>query len=275
MLDPVPEDGACPDCEGRGWVILADTGAGTARPCDCRTRRLAGRLLAGAGIPERYAACTLENFRTDVSARATGALARARSRAKRYLDELLRPDGRFHELGLLLTGPPGTGKTHLAVAVLAGAVRRFGARGRFVDFTSLIHQIQATFDPGSADSKSRILDPIVGADLLVLDELGAQKPTAWVQNVLYLIINTRYTERRPTIFTTNYRVPTERPARPVAAAPPIDRAARAEREDFTLLEHRTSPQLVSRLYEMTEAIRLDDADDYRRAVKTRERHLVG
>lgn len=262
---PEPQERICPDCEGRGWVIVADEGAGTARPCDCRKRRLGERLLAAAGIPERYDACTLESFRTDVSAKATGALVRAWTESRRYVTEFQTAAGRLPEIGLLFTGPPGAGKTHLAVAVLAELIRRYGIRGRFVDFTSLIHQIQSTFDPGSAESKSRILDPVVGADVLVLDELGAQKPTAWVQDVLYLIINTRYTERRPTIYTTNYRLRLPQPAA----------AAGDTAEDFTLLERRISPQLVSRLYEMAVAVRLDAVEDYRRVVKTRERLLVG
>ena len=270
MAQPEPAtEGACPECEGRGWVIVADAGAGTARPCDCRKRRLGTRLFAGAGIPERYDGCTLESFRTGgfegASELAVSRLIEARGRSRRFVDDFLGEGGKPRPTGLLFIGPPGSGKTHLAVAALSELIRRYGVRGRFVDFTSLINQIQATFDPGSAESKAQVLDPVIGAELLVLDELGAQKPTPWVQDVLYLIINTRYTERRPTIFTTNYRL-----RLPQAASTAPDPG-----DDFTLLDRRISPQLVSRLYEMTVAVRLDGVEDFRRTVKTRERHLVG
>lgn len=281
MSEPEPLEGACPECEGRGWVIVEDSGSGTARPCDCKKRRRGERLLAAAGIPERYAACTLEGFRTSgfegASGLAGSRLLHARSEATRYVDAFFGQDGRMRETGLLFAGPPGTGKTHLAVAILSDLIQRYGVAGRFVDFTSLTHQIQTTFDPDSPESKRQVLDPVIGAEVLVLDELGAQKPTAWVQDTLYLIINSRYTERRPTIFTTNYRLPQERPAaRRAPERPTLDRGAEPETPDrFSLLEHRIRPQLVSRLYEMARAVRLDEVEDYRRVVKTRERHLVG
>jgi DNA replication protein DnaC len=127
---------------------------------------------------------------------------------------------------------------------------------------------------------------VIHAELLVLDELGAQKPTPWVQNVLYLIINARYTERRPTLFTSNYRLPirgadghvpieSHGRAEPGGRPENLDRGADAPADTYGRLEHRISPQLVSRLYEMAEAVRLEAVGDYRRLVKSRERHLVG
>ena len=130
-------------------------------------------------------------------------------------------------------------------------------RGRFVDFNSLIHQIQSTFDPTSPESKHDVLDPVIGAEVLVLDELGAQKPTAWVQDVLYLVMNSRYTRQLPTLFTTNYRLEPQSPNRAGTVA-----------GEAELLSSRIPAMLVSRLYEMAQPVLLDCAD-YRREVKSK------
>ena len=124
-------------------------------------------------------------------------------------------------------------------------------RGRFADFSSLVHRIQSTFDPSSPESKHDVLDPVIEAPLLVLDELGAQKPTPFVNDVLYLILNTRYTRRLPTLFTTNFR---------------LDRVAAAGASEFDLLASRVPPMLVSRLYEMAVPVVLEAAD-FRREVR--------
>jgi len=254
---------ACPRCEGRGWVVEGDGGAGTARPCSCRLADLGPRLLAAAGIPPRYAACTLANFSVDVPDAAERAqLGDARAVCERYVDRFVGEDGRFRESGLLFVGVPGVGKTHLATSVLAELIRRYRVHGLFVDFTALIHQIQSTFEPRSDESKREVLRPVTEADVLVLDDLGAQKPSAWVQEILYLIMNTRYARSLPTLFTTNYRLAS-------VGRRDLDRGAGPEPE---LLTARISAALVSRLYEMARPVVIE-ASDFRREVKMHRHRL--
>ena len=193
--------GSCPECGGRGWVLRPDGGAGSACRCQCSARQVLPRLLAEAGIPSRYQSCRLDNFQH--TGKESQQLFRAREITARWVEEFLT-SGRPSESGLLFIGPPGVGKTHLAAAALGELIRRYGVRGRFVDFTTLLYQIQSTFDSGSPETKQSVLDPILKADVLMIDELGAQKPTAWVNDVLYLLLNGRYTRRLTTLFTTNF-----------------------------------------------------------------------
>lgn len=270
----IPEpDGACPDCEGRGWVVEEDGGAGTARPCHCQTVGRAQRLLAAAGIPERYRSCRLHKF--EVSEEDPGArrqLQEALALSRRYIEYFLQPGGSFTESGLLYIGPPGVGKTHLAVAVLRELIETYGVQGRFVDFTSLIHQIQSTFDPESSESKRQVLGPVMNTQLLVLDELGAQKPTDWVQNVLYLVINNRYVRRLPTLFTTNYRL--EEAQEPPRIRENLDRGKDPHprpSDRFVSLGNRIPPALASRLHEMARPIQMTAVNDFRSDIG-RHRH---
>jgi DNA replication protein DnaC len=259
----------CPECGGSGWVVEADGGVGRARRCPCHTLGRGARLLEAAEIPPRYRRCRLSKFETaERNPNRKAQLVRALADCKRYTEHFLQPEGHFRETGLLFIGPPGVGKTHLAVAVLVELIERLKVRGRFVELTSLVNRLQNTFDPGSPDSKRDILDPIVNAELLVLDELGAQNPTPWVRDLLYLIINTRYTRRLPTLFTTNYRLsgPPKRTEENLDRGPDPEED-RLATERYGLLAHRLPPMLISRLFEMAKPILLDAASDYRQEVQ--------
>jgi DNA replication protein DnaC len=185
----------------------------------------------------------------------------ARRRSQEYVERFVGPDGAFTSSGLIYVGATGVGKTHLAVAVARELIERYRVRARFVDFTALLFDIQSTFTPGAALSKSDILAPVTDSELLVLDDLGAQKPSGWVDEVLYLILNGRYARRLPTLFTTNY-------ALDLGNEGELDRTPGRNRE---ALGRRISHRLVSRLFEMAEPIEIE-VRDFRQEVKVHQHH---
>ena len=220
----------CPLCDDTGWKPAGDRHERVVR-CDCWREKLGAKRLAEANIPKRYQHCTLGNFTA-----YNESLERAVAQAKRVADAF--PDV---SRGLFLEGQPGVGKTHLAVAVLKQAIQTTGARGLFYDTRDLLRVIRSTYDPSTRTTELDILRPVMTAELLVLDDLGAEKTSEWVDETMNLIVNTRYNERRPTIFTSNY-----------PDIPDID--------DPNSLLFRIGSRMRSRLHEMCEFVGLLGAD---------------
>jgi DNA replication protein DnaC len=230
-------EGECRRCGGTGFVH-AEVGAREfAQRCRCRlgARATAARdrdPLETLGIPGRYRNCTLGNFEP-----RTPALSAAYDRALAYSHrfEAARAEG----LGLLFWGPTGTGKTHLAAAILTELAANQRVRGRFWHFAALLDEIARSYDKTSMTSESERLAAVLEADLLVLDDLGSRKMTDWASDTLFTIVNGRYMARRPTVITTSY----EDVSREVAME------ADARRRQEYLIE-RLGQRLRSRLLEM-------------------------
>ena len=106
--------------------------------------------------------------------------------------------------GLLLIGSIGVGKTHLAVGIIKELVLSKGIACLFYDYRELLKQIQNSYNDSVKATELDVLRPVFETEVLVLDELGAVKPTEWVWDTVSLILNTRYNDKRTTIITTNF-----------------------------------------------------------------------
>ena len=232
------KSGICPICGGSGWAPAGKAGA--VCRCDCWKSKRLEKLLKAANIPERYRECTLIGYGTD-------SKYPSQEKAKIIVEGFLRDyplmadDDIRKSVGFLFLGPCGVGKTHLAVALLRQVIELTGESGLFCNFNDLLKKIRESWDSVSQTSELDVLRPVMDARVLVLDELGANKPTDWVRDTLYYIINNRYVERRLTIFTSNY----------------LDKPVRSGEET---LSDRIGIPLRSRLYEMCQEVEIKGRD---------------
>jgi DNA replication protein DnaC len=240
----------CPLCAGSGWKpVVGAPEVGVTR-CDCQLRDRSSSKIAAARIPKRYEHCELSNFTTDFPG-ADRSVALAHISASRFVRELDPRDGD----GLLLVGGIGTGKTHLAVGILKELIASRGSSCLFCDYRELLKQIQNSYNDSVQVTELQVLRPVFEAEVLVLDELGAVKPSEWVWDTVSLILNSRYNDNRTTIITTNFPdEPAASVARPVSLSP-----ARAATREETLGD-RIGERMRSRLHEMCRFVRMDGPD---------------
>src|SRR5579863_872930 len=281
----------CKTCGGSGWKVVERTTEGAqalsadrpgasaappktvwAVPCDCTEGDRSERALARARVPERYRHCDFENYETDneipgnsrqVLDAWTRSLAQAKLVVRRFAQEFSPVREMQSEHGLLLMGPCGAGKTHLAVAALKEIILR-GHSGLFYDYRELLKEIQDSYNAESQATEMGVLEPVLQAGILVLDDIGSSKPSLWALETVGHVLNTRYNEKRVTLLTTNFL---DSDAAASGATPGAPRVAgiRAPVLEDSLTE-RVGKRIRSRLYEMCRTIEIS-APDYRKEIR--------
>ena len=236
----------CPDCGNvvKPYVIsvLGETRY-IKRKCDCVLERVAkeaaermeierreriNRLFNLAELGPRFSECTFESWIPRRGAERCFELAK--EYADNFDEHARRGDG------LLLMGEPGNGKTHLAAAIVNHLVLR-GKTCVFRSVPALLKRLQETYREGSRVTESEVLAVLQDADLLVLDDLGAEKVTEWAESTLYFIVDERYRWKKPLVVTTNC--------------------------DLEVLEERIGTRTIDRLLEMCALVE-NRASSYRR-----------
>lgn len=195
----------CPYCGGLGYV-RADVPVdhpdfGKLIPCVCRLAEVERRRLDQLRAMGQLAALSHMTFET-FAPEGQGLPPDKRANL-RYAYETAREFAENPTGWLVLRGGYGCGKTHLAAAIANRCVER-GQPVLFVTVPDLLDHLRATFGPTSPVRYDQRFDEVRTAPVLILDDLGTEAPSPWVQEKLFQILNYRYNARLPTVITTNH-----------------------------------------------------------------------
>ncbi len=193
------DSAVCARCGGAGWytlpVALGHPDFAKLQPCACRQTERSTRQAA-----ELERLSNLATFRDKTFAAFDGCVSGVLPAFQIAQAFVLAPHG-----WLALFGPYGCGKTHLAAAI-ANAVLDHGMPVLFVVVPDLLDHLRSTFASDSTVSYDQRFETVKQAPLLILDDLGTESATPWAKEKLYQLVNFRYNERLPTVFTSNVRM---------------------------------------------------------------------
>ena len=188
----------CPLCQDAGWLRgdfpVGHPLFGQLFPCECKQREQSERRrdeLSRLSNLEKYGDLTFDDFDPGVD-----GVSEAYQAAVAFAQE---PGSHW----LFLSGPTGTGKTHLAVAAARYALEHHNMSVYVAAVPDLLDHLRSSFDPRAGTGYDDLFGMIKGAQLLVLDDLGTENATPWAQEKLYQVINHRYMEQMPTVITSN------------------------------------------------------------------------
>lgn len=245
----------CPACGGTGRLLEEKDGYSFVRTCPCRSVLQRVQRFNQARLPARCG-LSFEGF-LPRNEEQDKARAVATTTAMRY-----RADA--PSKGFIVSGPVGTGKTHLLCATLRHLTLELGVSTRYCEISFLFAEIRRGYSERRSELEA--IQPLVDTDVLAIDEIGKGRGTPFELDMLDELIARRYNANRTTLFATNYLlfVP-ERPRARGGYLSPIEREMEERPPSDTSLKERVGERIYSRLHEMCHLIQFPpNTPDHRR-----------
>lgn len=202
------DDGKCPYCHDTGFEFVDDGGQGTCKPCrkGCYQKMMMNSRLSFANIPESFREMRIDSFKTNIyttqNNRNTADMALKAIKYWLHNFDSMRRRG----MGLYLhSGTKGSGKTRMAVSIANELIYEKQIQVKFATSLQILNEIKASWDRQDREcSESRLFDFLCTTKVLIIDDFGVENSERdWIREKFYHIINSRYVDKKITIFTSN------------------------------------------------------------------------
>jgi len=225
----------CTKCHDSGWVLVKVGEREIARPCQCRQSDAQGNLITNANIPPRFYNVDLRGFKPEKN---ESSQAKAMKAAEKFIADYPGVGG----YGLLFQGGTGVGKTRLLCCIGNQLIKEKNVDVVYIDWNDLTREMRSGEDASNRDFSNigQLIQRLAQVELLLFDELGSSKPSPWVEDNIYFLINRRYNNNHITLFASNF----------------FDKKIGSEET----LSERIGSRIRSRLFEMTRSIEIMGAD---------------
>lgn len=203
-------DDECSICHGTGWEIIPDGGQGTCRECKCglRQRQIMNGRVSFADIPDGFKDVRISNFDETVykDANSQNKIHTAVKAIKYWLNNFVSMQDRG--MGLYLYSDiKGSGKTRMAVSIANELIYGKKIQVKFSTSLQILNEIKASWDRQIREcSESKLLNFLCTSEILIIDDFGTEQAKDWIGERFYQIINSRYVDKKITIFTSNSRL---------------------------------------------------------------------
>jgi DNA replication protein DnaC len=224
----------CTICQDSGWVLVKVKGREIARPCTCRQNEVRLLKTTLANIPLRFVGTELKSYFPD---KENPSQAKAKKMSAKFVADYPAVSG-----GLLFQGATGVGKTRLLCSIGNQLIKEKGSEVLYIDWNDLAREMKSGEDAASRDfaTISQLIQRLARVELLLFDELGASRPSPWVEDNIYYLINRRYNDNLVTLFASNFF---------------DDKIGNEE-----TLSERIGVRIRSRLFEMAGSVEIRGAD---------------